>query len=57
MTKQKYHANGKPITRDFSNKKAKENPVGQKRCPKCKSGNTVKSGNVRDCLACKNLFY
>ena len=49
MEKQKYHANGKPIT--------KENPVNKKRCPKCKSSNTIKNGNVKDCLACGNLFY
>jgi len=45
---EKYHPNGKPITA--------ENPKNKKRCPRCKSRNVTKSGNINDCLACGELF-
>ena len=48
MKTEKYHANGKPIT--------KENPKKKPSCPKCKSHNVTKNGNLWDCLFCGELF-
>jgi ribosomal protein L37AE/L43A len=47
--KERYHANGKIIN--------EENPQKSKRCPKCKSSNTFKNGNIWDCKFCGELFY
>jgi ribosomal protein L37AE/L43A len=48
MEKQNNHPNGKTITKD--------NPKNKPRCPKCKSHNVVKNGNIWDCQFCGELF-